>query len=53
MPEDHVLIFDTTLRDGEQSRGGARVRKAPDRRMLERMGVDIIEARLSHLFPGI
>lgn len=41
-----VLIFDTTLRDGEQSPGGAMNthQKTHLARELERLGVDIIEA---------
>ena len=43
---DRVVIFDTTLRDGEQSPGcsmhpAEKVRLA---RQLEKLGVDIIEA---------
>src|ERR1700676_1924947 len=46
MPMDTVRIFDTTLRDGEQSPGfsmntGEKLRLA---RQLESLGVDIIEA---------
>jgi 2-isopropylmalate synthase len=45
-PSDRVIIFDTTLRDGEQSPGASmnldeKIRIA---RVLEGMGVDIIEA---------
>jgi 2-isopropylmalate synthase len=44
--EDHVRIFDTTLRDGEQSPGATMT--APEKleiaKQLARMGVDIIEA---------
>lgn len=43
---EHVRIFDTTLRDGEQS-PGCSMNVAEKRRLahqLERMGVDIIEA---------
>lgn len=44
--EPHVKIFDTTLRDGEQSPGATMT--APEKldiaRQLARMGVDIIEA---------
>ena len=45
-PADRVLIFDTTLRDGEQSPGAAmnldeKIRIAE---VLEEMGVDVIEA---------
>lgn len=44
--EDRVLVFDTTLRDGEQSPGCSmnveeKLRMA---RQLERLGVDVIEA---------
>src|SRR4051812_5438504 len=43
---DHVRIFDTTLRDGEQSPGATLTRpeKIEIARHLEQMGVDIIEA---------
>ena len=46
MPTDTVRIFDTTLRDGEQSPGIAlnAAEKAEIARQLERLGVDIIEA---------
>ena len=45
-PADRVIIFDTTLRDGEQSPGASmnleeKVRIAA---LLEQMGVDVIEA---------
>ncbi len=43
---DHVLIFDTTLRDGEQS-PGASMNTAEKLRLatqLEKLGVDILEA---------
>jgi len=51
---DRVLIFDTTLRDGEQSPGAAlRVEeKIEIARALERMGVDIIEAGFPISSPG-
>jgi len=44
--EDHVIIFDTTLRDGEQSPGasmntGEKLRLAIQ---LEKLGVDVLEA---------
>jgi 2-isopropylmalate synthase len=43
---DHVLIFDTTLRDGEQSPGATMTHdeKVEIAEMLDEMGVDIIEA---------
>ncbi|NDW53075.1 2-isopropylmalate synthase [Aliiroseovarius sp. PrR006] len=45
-PSDHVLIFDTTLRDGEQSPGATMTHdeKLEIAEMLDEMGVDIIEA---------
>jgi 2-isopropylmalate synthase len=45
-PKDHVRIFDTTLRDGEQSPGASltSAEKLEIARHLSRMGVDIIEA---------
>lgn len=47
MSEDHVIrIFDTTLRDGEQSPGASlnMAEKLEVARQLARLGVDIIEA---------
>ena len=46
MPEERVKIFDTTLRDGEQS-PGCSMDTAEKKRMakqLEELGVDILEA---------
>lgn len=45
-PQDQVLIFDTTLRDGEQSPGAtmSHSEKLEIAAMLDDMGVDIIEA---------
>lgn len=44
--QDHVLIFDTTLRDGEQSPGAtmSHEEKLEIAAMLDEMGVDVIEA---------
>jgi 2-isopropylmalate synthase len=44
--QDHVLIFDTTLRDGEQSPGATMSldEKRQIATLLDEMGVDIIEA---------
>ncbi|MBY6158234.1 2-isopropylmalate synthase [Pseudooceanicola nitratireducens] len=44
--QDHVLIFDTTLRDGEQSPGATMTHeeKLEIAAALDEMGVDIIEA---------
>ena len=46
MSNDQVLIFDTTLRDGEQSPGATMTHeeKLEIAMMLDEMGVDIIEA---------
>jgi 2-isopropylmalate synthase len=45
-PHDHIVIFDTTLRDGEQSPGAAMTleQKLEVASMLESVGVDVIEA---------
>ena len=45
-PKDRVLIFDTTLRDGEQSPGASMTleEKLEVADLLDEMGVDIIEA---------
>jgi 2-isopropylmalate synthase len=46
MSKDRVLVFDTTLRDGEQSPGCSMnlTEKLTIARQLERLGVDVIEA---------
>jgi len=52
--EDRVIVFDTTLRDGEQSPGAALTtgEKLEIAHMLERMGVDVIEAGFPISSPG-
>ena len=54
MPEDKVVIFDTTLRDGEQSAGiGLTTQeKLEIARQLDRLGVDVIEAGFAASSPG-
>ena len=54
MPEDKVIIFDTTLRDGEQSAGiGLTTQeKLEIARQLDRLGVDVIEAGFAASSPG-
>ncbi|MDG1423845.1 MAG: 2-isopropylmalate synthase, partial [Paracoccaceae bacterium] len=44
--KDRVVIFDTTLRDGEQSPGATMTHdeKLEIAELLDEMGVDIIEA---------
>ncbi|MBI2939335.1 MAG: 2-isopropylmalate synthase [Chloroflexi bacterium] len=51
---DRVLIFDTTLRDGEQSPGCTlnTAEKITIAHQLQRMGVDIIEAGFPASSPG-
>jgi 2-isopropylmalate synthase len=46
MSKDQLIVFDTTLRDGEQSPGASMTREEKLRiaRQLERMRVDVIEA---------
>jgi 2-isopropylmalate synthase len=52
--DDRVFIFDTTLRDGEQSPGFALDGEAKLRlaKQLERLGVDVIEAGFPISSPG-
>ena len=54
MTEDKVMIFDTTLRDGEQSAGAGLTveEKLEIARQLERLNVDIIEAGFAASSPG-
>jgi 2-isopropylmalate synthase len=51
---DKLIIFDTTLRDGEQSPGATMTREEKLRiaRALERMRVDVIEAGFPNASPG-
>ena len=51
---DRVIIFDTTLRDGEQSPGASMTKEEKLRiaKALERMGVDVIEAGFAIASPG-
>ena len=51
---DKLIIFDTTLRDGEQSPGASMTRDEKVRiaRALERMRVDVIEAGFPAASPG-
>ena len=52
--QDRVLIFDTTLRDGEQSAGAAMTveEKVEIAKQLERLGVDVVEAGFPISSPG-
>jgi len=52
--KEHLVIFDTTLRDGEQSPGASMTKDEKLRvaRVLERMRVDVIEAGFAAASPG-
>jgi 2-isopropylmalate synthase len=54
MSKEHLIIFDTTLRDGEQSPGASMTREEKVRiaKALERMRVDVIEAGFPVASPG-
>lgn len=54
MTNDRVIIFDTTLRDGEQSPGASMTRDEKLRiaKALERLKVDVIEAGFAIASPG-
>jgi 2-isopropylmalate synthase len=54
MAKEHLVIFDTTLRDGEQSPGASMTKDEKLRiaRQLERMKVDVIEAGFPAASPG-
>jgi 2-isopropylmalate synthase len=51
---DQVIIFDTTLRDGEQSPGASMntAEKLRLARQLEKLGVDVLEAGFPAASPG-
>jgi len=51
---DRVIVFDTTLRDGEQAAGGAlNIReKLEIAKQLEKLGADVIEAGFPFSSPG-
>jgi 2-isopropylmalate synthase len=52
--KDKVIIFDTTLRDGEQAAGGTlnALEKLEIAKQLERLNVDVIEAGFPISSPG-
>ncbi|WP_097460975.1 2-isopropylmalate synthase [Mangrovitalea sediminis] len=52
--KEHLVIFDTTLRDGEQSPGASmtKTEKLRIAKALERMRVDVIEAGFAIASPG-
>jgi 2-isopropylmalate synthase len=54
MAKERLIIFDTTLRDGEQSPGASMTHEEKLRiaRQLERMRVDVIEAGFAAASPG-
>lgn len=54
MSKDKLIIFDTTLRDGEQSPGASMTKDEKVRiaKMLEKMRVDVIEAGFAIASPG-
>ena len=54
MSSDRLIIFDTTLRDGEQSPGASMTKDEKVRiaKSLERMKVDVIEAGFPIASPG-
>jgi 2-isopropylmalate synthase len=51
---DHLMVFDTTLRDGEQSPGASMTKDEKVRiaKALEKLRVDVIEAGFPIASPG-
>ena len=54
MTKDHLVIFDTTLRDGEQSPGASMTKDEKVRiaKQLEKLQVDVMEAGFPAASPG-
>ena len=54
MKQDEIIIFDTTLRDGEQSPGASMTKEEKIRiaRQLEKLGVNVIEAGFAAASTG-
>ncbi|MGK0406160.1 MAG: 2-isopropylmalate synthase [Oleispira sp.] len=54
MSQDNLIIFDTTMRDGEQSPGASMTKDEKIRigKALEKMKVDVIEAGFAAASPG-
>ena len=54
MSKEHLIIFDTTLRDGEQSPGASMTKEEKVRiaKALEKLRVDVIEAGFPTASPG-
>ena len=54
MSQDKLIIFDTTMRDGEQSPGASMTKDEKIRigKALEKMKVDVIEAGFAAASPG-
>jgi 2-isopropylmalate synthase len=54
MPQEQLIIFDTTMRDGEQSPGASMSKEEKVRiaRQLEKLRVDVIEAGFPAASPG-
>jgi 2-isopropylmalate synthase len=54
MSKEHLIIFDTTLRDGEQSPGASMTKDEKVRiaKALEKLRVDVIEAGFPTASPG-